>query len=66
MPDIFGYIKKEKRNKIFKQKQKGITWFRLCGFSGLIYNTISFCRQKVQIHIEPSPICSFQQIDLTD
>lgn len=29
--------------------QNGIIWFRLCGFSGLIYNRISFHRQKVQI-----------------
>lgn len=29
--------------------QNGITWFRLCGFSGLMYNTISFHPQKVQI-----------------
>lgn len=35
--------------------QNGIIWFRLCGFSGLIYNTISFHRQKVQI-LQKSPI----------
>lgn len=34
--------------------QNGIIWFRLCGFSGLIYNTISFHRQKVQI-LQKSP-----------
>lgn len=29
--------------------QNGIKWFKLCGFSGLIYNTIFFHCQKVQI-----------------
>lgn len=58
MPDIFGYIKKKKRRTEHKKKkmtQNGIIWFRLCGFSGLIYNTISFHRQKVQI-LQKSPI----------
>lgn len=27
----------------------GIIWFKLCRFSGLIYNTIYFHHQKVQI-----------------
>lgn len=29
--------------------QNGIIWFKLCRFSGLIYNTIYFHLQKVQI-----------------
>lgn len=29
--------------------QNGIIWFKLCRFSGLIYNTIYFHHQKVQI-----------------
>lgn len=49
MPDTFGYIKKRRRTEQRKMTQNGIIWFRLCGFSGLIYNTISFRHQKVQI-----------------
>lgn len=50
--------------------QNGIIWFRLCGFSGLIYNTISFHRQKVQIlqksHLSPSPPAASNRYGLTD
>lgn len=42
--------------------QNGIIWFKLCRFSGLIYNTIYFHLQKVQIlkkrgedHLYPPP-----------
>lgn len=49
MPDIYGYIKKKEKNQNKQMTQNGIIWFKLCRFSGLIYNTIYFHHQKVQI-----------------
>lgn len=54
--------------------QNGIKWFKLCGFSGLIYNTISFHCQKVQILKKqkenhpphPSPPAAFNRQGPTD
>lgn len=44
MPDIFGYIKK-RRTENKNDTKNGIIWFRLCGFSGLIYNFFSSPRK---------------------
>lgn len=45
MPDIFlDRLKKRKK------RQNGITWFRLCGFSGLIYNTLFSLPKSANSH----------------